>query len=38
MKYEVDNYELAKQDRETSNRDLVVGSSDLVNLLRPEKA
>ena len=38
MKYEQSNYELAKQDRNASDRNLVVGQSDLVNLLRPERA
>lgn len=29
MKYETDNYELAKQDREEQDKNLVVGKSDL---------
>lgn len=37
MKYENSNYELAKQDREASDRNLVMEKTDLVNLLRPER-
>ena len=29
MKYESNNYELAKQDREVADRNMVVGKSDL---------
>ena len=33
MKYESDNYELAKQDREEADRNMVVGKSDLATFL-----
>ena len=34
MKYEKDNYEVAKQDREVADRNLVMGKSDLSALLK----
>ena len=37
MKYETDNYELAKQDREEIDRNMVVGKSDLANYLQSIK-
>lgn len=33
MKYEKDNYEIAKQDRSEQDKNLVVGQSDLSNFL-----
>ena len=38
MKYETNNYELAKQDMTNQEKNLVVEHSDLVKLLRPERA
>ena len=37
IKYEVNDYELAKQDRDIQERDLVIGKSDLANLRKPER-
>jgi hypothetical protein len=34
MKYEKDNYEVAKQDREVQDRNLMMGKSDLGSLLK----
>jgi hypothetical protein len=34
MKYEKDNYEVAKQDREVADRNLVMNKSDLSTLLK----
>lgn len=33
MKYESDNYELAKQDREEADKNMIVGKSDLAMFL-----